>query len=162
MKRRGTLRIHPLVFLGIGMITMLALWTLVTTVANWWSVKWDDIQYGRPRTFQIDAVVGHNDAPSNPSHFIVINLYGRIEIIEFPGGDGSKARIYIGPQLYGTGSDLVPVTLSFVDVSGNGHPDMIVHFENTQIVFVNENGGFRPATPQELPTIQRYLQQHGQ
>jgi len=81
---------------------------------------------------------------------------------KFPGGDGSKTRIYIGPQLYGTGSDLVPVTLSFVDVSGNGHPDMIVHFENTQIVFVNENGGFRPATPQELPTIQRYLQQHGQ
>jgi len=81
---------------------------------------------------------------------------------KFPGGDGSKTRIYIGPQLYGTGSDLVPVTLSFVDVSGNGHPDMIVHFENTQIVFVNGNGGFRPATPQELPTIQRYLQQHGQ
>lgn len=65
-------------------------------------------------------------------------------------------------QLYGAGSDLVPVTLSFIDVSGNGHPNIIVHFENTRIVFVNENGGFRPATPQELPAIPCYLQQHGQ
>jgi hypothetical protein len=162
MKRRGVLRLHPLVFLAIGMIVMLALWALLTLAVSWWSVKWDDIQYGRPRTFQADVVVGHNDSAANPSHFIAMNLKGRIEIIEFPGGDGSKAHIYIGPQLYGAGSDLVPVTLSFVDVNRNGQPDMLVHFENTQIVFVNENGGFRPATSQELPAIQRYLQQHGQ
>lgn len=152
---------HPMFYLGVGMISMLALWALVTMAANWWSVKWDDIQYGRPRTFQIDAVVGHNDSASTPSHFIVINLNGRIEVIEFPGGDGAKARIYIGPQLYGNGEDLVPVTLSFADVNGNHHPDMILHFQNTQIAFVNENGGFRPATPVELQAIQRYLQQHG-
>ena len=54
MKRRGTLRIHPLVFLGMGMIFMLALWALITMVASWWSVKWDDIQYGRPRTFLVN------------------------------------------------------------------------------------------------------------
>jgi hypothetical protein len=152
---------HPFFYLAVGMIFMLALWTIVTMIANWWSVTSDDLRYGRPRTFQIDAVVGHDDSPGNPSHFIAINLNGRIEIIEFPGGDGTKARIYIGPQLYGNGSDLAPVTLSFVDINGNHHPDMIVHFQNTQIVFVNENGGFRPATAQELPAIQRYLQQHG-
>lgn len=152
---------HPFFYLAIGMIFMLALWAIVTVVANWWSVTSDDLHYGRPRTFQVDAVVGHNDSPGTPSHFIAINLNGRIEIIEFPGGDGTKARIYIGPQLYGNGSNLAPVTLSFVDVNGNHHPDMILHFQNTQIVFVNENGGFRPATPQELPAIQRYLQQHG-
>jgi len=152
---------HPFFYLAIGMVFMLALWAILTTVASWWSVTWDDIQYGRPRTFQIDAVVGQSDSPSNPSHFIAINLNGRIEIIEFPGGDGSKARIYIGPQLYGDNEDLVPVTLSFVDVSGNHHPDMILHFQNTQIAFVNVNGGFRPATPQELQVIQGYLQKHG-
>jgi hypothetical protein len=152
---------RPAFYLAVGMVSMLALWALVTMVANWWSVKMDDIQYGRPRTFQTDAVVGHNDSQSNPSHFIAINLNGRIEIIEFPGGDGSKARIYIGPQLYGNGEELVPVTLSFVDINGNHHPDMIVHFQDTQIAFVNENGGFRPATPQELQAIQSYLQRHG-
>src|SRR6266567_3123365 len=153
---------HPLLYLGIGMVAMLLLWTLLTMVVSWWNRTWDDLHYGRPRTFQIDAAVGHNDSPATPSHFIAINLRGHIEIIEFPGGDVSKARIYLGPQLYGSGEDLVPVTVSFVDVQGNHLPDMIVHFQDTQIVFINDQGGFRPARPEELPALERYLQQHGQ
>jgi hypothetical protein len=155
------LRAHPLLYLGLGMIVMLALWMLLTSVANWWGTASNDLQYGRPRTYQVDAYVGHNEAPGMPSHFIAINLHGRIEIIEFPGGDASKARVYIGPQLYGQGEDLVPVTLSFVDVKGNHQPDMIVHFQNTQIVYINEQGNFRPARPDELPAIQQYIQSHG-
>lgn len=162
VKRDGTWHAHPYFFLGIGMVAMLVLWMLLTMAASWWSVTWDNLHYGYPRTYQVDAVVGHNDSASNPSHFIAINLNGRIEIIEFPGGDGSKARIYIGPQLYGNGENLIPVTLSFVDVSGNHLPDMILHFQNTQIVFINENGGFRPATSSELPAIENYLKLHGQ
>ena len=158
---RGPLRAHPLLYLGIGMVVMLALWMLLTFVADWWSTTSNDWQYGRPRTYQTDAYVGHNEAPGMPSHFIALNLHGRIEIIEFPGGDASKSRIYIGPQLYGQGADLVPVTLSFVDVKANHQPDMIVHFQNTQIVYINEQGSFRPARPDELPAIQQYLQSHG-
>jgi len=144
------------------MIAMLVLWTLLTLAVAWWNTTWDDIHYGRPRTFQTDAVVGHNDLPSNPSHFIAINLNGRIEVIEFPGGDASKARIYIGPQLYGSGDNLIPVTLSFVDVSGKHLPDLIIHFQDSRIVYINENGGFRPANTDELHAVERYLQQHGQ
>ena len=162
VKRRGVLRGHSLLYLGVGMIAMLALWMLLTMAISWWNTTWDDLHYGRPRTFQTDAIVGHNDSTANPSHFIAINLNSRIEVIEFPGGDGSKARIYLGPQLFGPGEDLVPVTLSFVDASGNHLPDMIVHFQNTQIVFINDRGGFRPATPDELRAVERYLQQHGQ
>jgi hypothetical protein len=172
MKRRGVLRRHPLLYLGVGMIAMLALWTLLTMAISWWNTTWDDLHYGRPRTFQTDAVVGHNDSSSNPSHFIALNLNGRIEIIEFPGGDASVARIYIGPQLYGAGSDLVPVTLTFVDVNGNHLPDMVVHFHykgwlgfsdsEQELVYINENGGFRPAKTGELHAVERYLQQHGQ
>ena len=154
-------RTHPLFYLGIGMVIMLVLWGLLSVVVGWWTTTWDDLHYGRPRTYQVDAVVGHNDSTNNPSHFIAVNLKGRIEIIEFPGGDGSKARIYIGPQLYGNGEDLVPVTLSFDDVYGNHHPDMILHFQNTQIVFVNANGGFQPATPSQIQEWQQYVQQHG-
>ncbi len=161
-RRRGKLRVHPLLLLGLGMIVMLVLWTLLTLVVSWWNTTWDDLHYGRPRTFQTDAVVGQNDSPSNPSHFMALNLNGRIEVIEFPGGDASKARIYIGPQLYGNGENLIPVTLSFVDVNGNHHPDMILHFQETRLVYINENGGFHPANPDELPAIERYLQQHGQ
>jgi len=171
-RRRITLRAHPLLLLGLGMIVMLVLWTGLSLAIGWWNTTWDDLHYGRPRTFQIDAVVGQNDSPGNPSHFIALNLSGRIEVIEFPGGDASKARIYIGPQLYDTGSNLIPVTLSFVDVNGNHQPDMIIHFHykgwlgfsdsEQQLVYINENGGFRPAHPDELPAIERYLHQHGE
>ncbi len=156
------LSVHPLLLLGLGMIVMLVLWTLLTLVVSWWNTTWDDIHYGRPRTFQTDAVVGHNDSAANPSHFIAMNLKGRIEVIEFPGGDASKARIYIGPQLYDTGSNLIPVTLSFVDVHGNHHPDMILRFQDTRLVYSNENGGFRPANSNEIPAVEQYLKQHGQ
>ena len=159
---RFSLRLHPLVLLGIGMILMLLLWTVLTLVASWWNTTWDDIHYGRPRTFQMDVAVGHNDSASNPSHFIALNLNGRIEVIEFPGGDASKARIYIGPQLYGNGQELIPVTLSFVDVNGNHHPDMVIRFQDTRIVYVNDAGGFRPANSNEIQTVQQYLQKHGQ
>jgi hypothetical protein len=143
-------------------MAMLALWTLLTIAVSWWNTTWDDLHYGRPRTFQIDAVVGHNDSSGNPSHFIALNLHGRIEIIELPGEDASKARIYIGPQLYGNGDDLIPVTLSFVDVSSRHLPDMIVHVQEMRIVYINEHGGFRQANQDELHAVERYLQQHGQ
>jgi hypothetical protein len=162
LRSRFALRAHPLLFLGMGMIFMLLLWTMLTLVANWWNTTWDDIHYGRPRTFQIDAVVGQNDSASNPSHFIALNLNGRVEVIEFPGGDASKARIYIGPQLYGSGQELIPVTLSFVDINGNHHPDMIIRFQDTRIVYVNDQGGFRPANANEIQAVQQYLQKHGQ
>lgn len=161
--RRGlNLRAHPLLLLGIGMIVMLVLWTLLTLAASWWNTTWNDIHYGRPRTYQVNAVVGHNDSTSTPSHFIALNLNGRIEVIEFPGGDASKARIYIGPQLYGNGQELIPVTLSFVDINGNHHPDMIIHFQDTNIVYINDQGSFRPANANEIQAVQQYLQKHGQ
>ena len=162
LRKRLVLRAHPLLLLGRGMIAMLILWTLLTLAVSWWNTTWDDIHYGRPRTYQTDIVVGHNDSASNPSHFIALNLNGRIEVIEFPGGDASKARIYIGPQLYGAGQELIPVTLSFADVNGNQHPDMIIRFQDTRIVYINDAGGFRPANSNEIQSVQQWLQKHGQ
>jgi hypothetical protein len=127
------------------MLTMLVGWVLLTMLANWWQVTQDDWHYGRPRTFQTDFVVGHNDSPSNPSHFIAVNLNRRVLIIELPGGDSSKARIYSGPILIGQGQDLAPVTLSFQDVNANGVVDMIVNVQDAHFVYINDNGTFRPA-----------------
>ena len=161
-KRKSLQGAHPLLYLGVGMIAMLALWTLLTSAIGWWNATWDDLHYGHPRTFQIDSFVGHNETAGTPSHFIAINLNGRIEIIEFPGGDGSKARIYLGPQLYGAGDDLIPVTLSFADVNGDRLPDMVIHFQTSRIVFINDHGGFRPLRPEERVPVQQFLQRTGQ
>jgi hypothetical protein len=159
--RRGV-RLHPFVFLGAGMLATLALIAVLSIVTSWFTTTLDDLRYGRPRTFQVDAYVGHNEAPGNPSHFLAVNLHGRIEIIELPGGDASHARIYIGPQLYGSDADLIPVTLSFIDVNGDKKPDMIINFQGTQVVFINDQGGFRPLQPQERENVERFLQRLGQ
>lgn len=146
-------RPHWLFVLGAGMLLMLALVLVGGWVMQTWSTFQDDLAYGRPRTFQCDAVIGHHDSPENPSHFIAINRARHIEVIEYPGGDPSRARIFLGPVLFGEGDDLVPVTLSFQDVNGNGKPDMLLHIRGQVIVFLNEQGTFLPLQPGEHVTL---------
>ena len=150
---RSRSRAHWLLILGIGMLAMLALWVGGSMLLTWWQVTQDDWHYGRPRTFQTDAVVGHNDSAASPSHFIAINLNRHVEVIECPGGDCSHAVIYLGPILFGDGEDGTPVTLTFQDVNGDGKPDMVIHIQDQRIVFINENGKFRPAKPGEVKGI---------
>ena len=142
--RRQKIRFHALVWLGLGMIAMIFLWVAGSFVINWWQVHQDDSTYGRPRTFQTDAVVGHNDSSSNPSHFIALNLNRHVIVIELPGGDPTKARIYPITTLFGDGQEQTPVTLTFQDVTGDGKPDMIIHIQDQKLVMINENGQFRP------------------
>jgi hypothetical protein len=134
-----------LVPLGLGMILMLFIVIAGSVVLGWVQTASDDLHYGRPRTFQMDAFVGH-ETGRVPSHFIALNLQGQIEIIELPGGDATHARMYVGPHIYGPGADLVPVTLRFVEGAQPHHPDMLILFQNTQVVFRNVNGTFAPAT----------------
>ena len=106
--RRQKMRINPLVWLGLGMLAMILLWVGFSNLLNWWTIHQDDSTYGRPRTFQTDAVVGHDDSTSNPSHFIAINLNRHVIVIELPGGDPAKARIYPITTLFGDGQELTP------------------------------------------------------
>ncbi len=142
-------RFHWTVYVGAAMLIMLVGWFAFSSLSNWWQVTNDDWHYGRPRTFQTDAVVGHNDSSVAPSHFVALNLQRHVEIIEMPGGDASKAKIYTGPVLIGQGQDLAVVTLSFKDVNGDNKPDMIVNIQDSRFVFINDGGGFRPARPGE-------------
>ncbi len=145
-RRRRTLSRQPfwLLPVGLGMILMLGIVIVGSVVLGWAQTVSDDLHYGRPRTFQMDAFVGH-ETGSTPSHFIALNLQGQIEIIELPGGDATHARMYVGPHIYGPGADLVPVTVRFVEGVQPHHPDMLILFQNTQVVFHNAGGTFAPA-----------------
>lgn len=145
----GGPRLHWLFYVGVSMLVMVIAWFAFTSLMSWWQVTQDDWHYGRPRTYQTDYVVGHNDSSTNPSHFIAINLNRHIQIVEFPGGDSSKAKIYVGPVLIGQGQDLAPVTLTFKDVNGDGKADMIVSVQSSRFIFINEKDAFRPARPGE-------------
>lgn len=139
----------PVLAVFAGMLAMILLANGLMAFGSWWQIHQDDVQYGRPRTYQFDAVVGHNDSPAHPTHFICINLNRHVEIIEFPGGDATHARVYQGPVLYGNGQDLTPVTATVRDVNGDGKPDLIVHILGQQIVFINTGTQFRPLNPGE-------------
>lgn len=142
----GQRRFHWLVFVGIAMLVMILGWITLSALGTWWQTRQNDWSYGRPRTFQTDAVVGHRDSAQNPSHFIAMNLNRHIIIIEIPGGDVSKSVIFNGPTLLGPGQDLTPVTLTFADVNHDGKLDMIVNVQGSQFIYLNENGTFVPAS----------------
>lgn len=139
----GTRRRVParliLLIIAIGLVLYLG-FVVVSALMNWWQVTQDDWHYGRPRTFQVDAVVGHNDSAANPSHFIALNLNRHIEIIELPGGDASHARIYNGPVLVGQGDDLTPVWIEFKDVNNDGKVDMIIHIGSSGVIYGINDG----------------------
>ena len=129
--------------LGIGMLVMLLLWIGGSLLMNWWQGYQEDVQYGHPRTYQTDARVGHNDTQV-PSHFIALNVNRQVDVVEFPGGDAMKAKVYIGPTLLGQNSNRDIVTISFKDVNGDGKADMILRVANANYVYINDNGAFRP------------------
>lgn len=137
-------RLYWALFLGIGLLVMLIGYVGFSALSAWWQVHTDDGTYGRPRTFQIDAVVGHGDSAQHPSHFIAINLNGHIIIVEIPGGDISRSVIYSGGVLVGNNDDLTPVTLSFADANHDGKVDMLVHIADQTIIFLNNGSKFVP------------------
>jgi len=155
-------RFHPLFWLGVSLGVLVLGWIGVTQAVTWGTNTFNTLRYGYPHTCQIDAVVSHNDSASAPSHFLAINLRGRIEVIEWPGGDAAHARVYMGPQLFGTGSDQAPVTLRFVDLNGDHLPDMVIVVQGSQIVFINDQGSFRPMKPGEQNQMIQRLRQLGQ
>jgi hypothetical protein len=131
-----------LLWVCIGIGIMLIGWLVFSAVGTWWTNKQNDWTYGFPRTYQTDAVVGHGDSPSHPSHFIALNLNRQVIVIEIPGGDASKAKIYIGPTLIGDGQELIPVTVSFEQGAKPGKPDMYLHIGDQVIVFLNDGQQF--------------------
>ncbi len=127
---------------GLGMCIMLMLIVTGQWFVGWAQVTLDDLRYGRPRTFQTDVYVGQ-ETTGQPSHFVAINNRGQVEVIEFPGNDPSRARLFLGPHLFGANADLTPVTLRFLDPHHTHHPDMAVYFGTTSVLFLNRQGTFQ-------------------
>jgi hypothetical protein len=137
-------QLHPLLLLGLGMLSMLIVWTMLSAVTGWVRITLDNLQYGRPRTFQTDAWVGHHEQTGLPSHFIVLNLHRHIDIIEIQGSDPSHTRIYPGPQLSGTQDALTPATVRFVTPRGKKLPNMILLVGSSQLTYLNTGQAFVP------------------
>jgi hypothetical protein len=118
-------KLHWLFFAGLALIIMIVGWTAINLFGTWWQGHQDDTTYGNPRTYQTDAVVGHADNTSSPTHCIAVNLNGNIIVIELPGGDAGKARSYAITAIPGNQGN-PPVKLVFQDINHDGKLDLIV------------------------------------
>jgi len=115
---------HPMFYIGICLVIMVVFLTAYTLIPPAFQKWQDDRAFGYPRTFQTDANVGHGGM----SHFIAVNEHGTIEVLEIPTNPSTtnQPRLYIIVRLTNQGADLVPATLSFPDINGDGKPDMQV------------------------------------
>lgn len=129
---------------------------ILTPALNWGRTKLDDFRYGRPRTVQLTAHVGHEAVSGLPSHFVAMNLDRRVVILEMPGGDATQTRTIVGPYLFGAGEDLTPVVLRFADVNADLRPDMLVNVKQEEMVYINDeaSNSFRIITADELAQLQ--------
>lgn len=145
--------VHWLLPVGIGMVAMLVLWVLGSSILAWSLQRYNDLRYGNPRTYQVNAVVGHNDSKAHPSHFIALNWNHQAVVVEFMGGDPSKSVNYVAPvYIAEDGSSPAPVTVEFRSVHVGGDPtkpDMIIHIrlpsQDQVSVFINDGTKFRPS-----------------
>lgn len=107
----------------------------------------DTAKYGDnlPPTYYTTAAVGHNnDSAAKPSHFTVQNQDGYVIILELPAGDTSKAVIMTGMVLMGPNKGNEPVSLSFMDTTGNGRLDMQVLAGGQTLTWLNTGAKFNP------------------
>ncbi len=141
-----------------GLLCALVLYGTVSAAVEWTQVKLDDLQYGRPRTFQMDAYVGHGEAAGAPTHFVAMNLNRRVTVLELPGGDSTKTTTIVGPYLFGQGEDLTPVQAAAQDVNGDGKPDLVVSVKNEQLIYLNDGTSFKLITPEERAALQKSLE----
>ena len=125
------------------MLAVLLVWLVGTTIVNWWQEVQDAGSARHPQTFEWDAKVGHHDAHT-PSHFVVLTLDNRVEVVEFPGGDTAKVLVYHGPILMGQTPMHDRATVSFKDVNRDGKLDLLLMVGPVKYVFLNDNGAFRP------------------
>ncbi len=136
----GRRPLHGLVYVGLTLLCMLVGFVLFSALTTWWQQTQDYLHYGMPRTYQMDAVVGHQDSAAHPSHFLALNLGGHLSVIEIQGGDVSKTVIYAGPVIYGQGADLVAVTLS-VAHDQQGKPELVLHYQNNEVILYDGKDG---------------------
>ena len=143
-------------------LAALSLYVLLSMAFEWTQVKLDDLQYGRPRTMQMDAYVGHNETEGVPSHFVAMNLNRRVTILHMPGGDSTRVNTIVGPYLFGQGEDLTPVTMGAQDLNGDDLADLIVSVKSEQLLYLNDGTTFRLATPEERAAIEQSMRAKAQ
>lgn len=151
-------QVGTLAYSVTGILVLLAASVLLSSLMNWGQILWDDIQYGRPRTFHLTANLGRPEEALAPTHLIAMNLDRQVVIFEIPGGDASQVRTIPGPYLFGADEDLTPVRMRLDDLNSDGVTDLVVRVKNEEMVYLNRDGTFGLITAEERQQLFRQSQ----
>lgn len=140
-------RVHWLVPAGLGMLAALTLIVGGVTINSAWQAHQIDGQFGMPRTWQTDVVLGlDHDSTQHPTHIQCENLHGQVLLLVIPAGNVKDARLYRVTTLYGPDANQTPITATFTNVNHDGRPDLIIHLGAAgDITLINTGTGFAPA-----------------
>jgi hypothetical protein len=123
--------------LGLGALALWLAYSILSVGLDWAHVKWDDIQYGYPRTSQTDGYIGYEEASGLPTHFIVVNAHRQVLILMIPGTDPAHVRVIPGPYLFGPGQEFSPALLQITDLNHDGYPDLVLHVAGQTLTYLN-------------------------
>jgi hypothetical protein len=140
-------------YISAAIVGALVLYMALSALVGWGISKYDDIRYGTTRTFHTDAIIGIDDSPTNPTHFVAMNINRQVVVMQIPGGDTSKTRIINGPYLFGSNEDRTPVLLTFNDVNGDGLQYMIVNVKNEALIYLNRGDHLGLMNPDERVSV---------
>lgn len=138
-----------LISAGLWLLCALAALLLANSLMAWGQLKLDDLRYGRPRLHATSFDLGPPEQPGRPTVFIAINADRRVVVFQVDNNDAAQSKALVGPYLFGTNADLVPVLLSHADATGDGLEDLLVNVDGEVIVYVNDGGVLRLASPDE-------------
>ncbi len=145
-------RLYQSAHLIAGVLFLIAASMVLTFAYTVGKARLDDLRYGMPRTYHLTANVGHS-TNGQPSHLIALNLDRQVVVLDVPGGDPNRIRTIIGPYLFGAEENLTPVLLDLNDYNQDGLPDLVVQVKNEKLIYINQDGAFRPITPEERAQI---------
>jgi hypothetical protein len=139
---------RQIVFLVTFVLALGALYVVMSHIVAWGQITYDDMRYGRPRSFHL--VVPANVTGKQETHFLAMNLDRQVVVFEIPtSGDPSQIQMLPGPYLFGAGEDLTPLMLYTQDVNRDNHLDIVLRVKNEEVVYVNRGGAFSLLTVDE-------------
>jgi hypothetical protein len=149
---------HVKVWLVAGLLAAVGLYVLVYLCGCLCLSFYNRLTYGPTPTSFLVGVVGDHDSVQSPTQFEAMNVHGRIQIIEMPGGDLTHEKVYPGPILSGPEAGGAVIDLVVKDVNHDGRPDIVmqvtggmnIFFQRPVLTFVllNSKNGFKPLLQQ--------------
>ena len=137
-------------YMGIGMLATLSLWVLATTyiMPVWASVSMHWTYGGDVPITHYDANVGHHGT----SHFLAEYWRGEVVVIEFPGGDATKARTYAFTlnRTHDTTHRLITLHVQSINLHGQpGKPDIAIEVQGYIVspILYNTGDAFTTSQP---------------